>query len=209
MLRQTETPMSTAILPPLFDRPPVAVRRFSVSEYHRLIAGAVLGESDRVELLEGWIVPKMIHNPAHALAIENGQVALQARLPAGWRLRVQLPITTADSEPEPDFAVVRELRRRRKQTHPLSADVAIVIEAADSTLADDRRIKGRLYARASIPIYWIVNLADQRVEVYSDPSGPAPVPAYKTRQIYGMRQSVPLVIEGQRVAVVPVREFFS
>ncbi len=202
-------PSTTLPPPPRFDRPPVPVRRFSVGEYHRMAALDVLGASDRVELLEGWIVPKMIHNPAHALTIENGQVALQARLPAEWRLRVQLPITTADSEPEPDFAIVRHLRRRRKLTHPVSTDVAVVIEVADSTLADDRRIKGRLYARTSIPVYWIVNLVDQRVEVFGEPSAAAAVPAYKSRQIYGLRQSVPLVIDGKRIAVVPVRELIS
>ena len=45
--------------------PPLPVRRFTVDEYHQLIQTGVLGEDDDVELLEGWIVPKMARNPAH------------------------------------------------------------------------------------------------------------------------------------------------
>ena len=119
---------------------------------------------------------------------------------------MQLPITTLDSEPEPDLAIVRHHRRRMKQTHPVPADVAVVIEVADSTLADDRRIKGRLYARASIPVFWIVNLVDQRVEVFADPSGPATAPSYNSRRVFGMRQSVPLVIDGIEVARVAAKD---
>ena len=172
-------------------------------------ATGLLTERDRIELLEGWIVPKMIQNLDHALAIENGQAALQAVIPTGWRLRVQLPITTLDSEPEPDFAIVRHRRKGRSHTHPLPADVALVIEVADSSLSIDRRVKGRLYARASIPFYWIVNLIDRRVEVYSDATGQGAEPAYQSRRLYGIRRSVPLMIAGRQVASLPVRHLLS
>jgi Uma2 family endonuclease len=200
--------MSTATLPSreIFARPPVAVRRFTVREYHQLAQSGVLAESERVELLEGWIVPKLIQKIEHALAIENGQAALEAVMPPGWRLRVQLPITTADSEPEPDLAIVRHPRRQRRQSHPAPEDVALVIEVADSSLADDRRLKYRIYARASISEYWIVNLVDRRVEVFSLPSGPSAEPAFAVRHNFGLRKSVPLVIGGKVVATIPVRD---
>ena len=198
--------MPTAELPfpTRFDRPPVPVRRFSVDEYHQMGESGLLTPDDRVELLEGWIAPKMNQNPAHSLAIEKGQELLQSILPAGWRLRTQLPITTHDSEPEPDLAIVR--RQRGKQTHPMPTDVALVIEVADSSLGIDRRVKGRLYARSSIPVYWIVNLIDRRVEVFTDPSGATAAPAYLKRQFFGARGALPLIVAGKEVAMLSVKD---
>jgi Uma2 family endonuclease len=83
----------------------------------------------------------------------------------------------------------------------------MVVEVADSSLADDRSLKGRLYARAGIPIYWIINLVDLRVEVYTDPTGPAAAPSYRSERAYGVGEVVPLIVEGREVARVDVREF--
>ena len=78
----------------------------AVEEYQRLVEAGILTESDRVELLEGWIVPKLTRKPPHDCAIELVAAALQALLPPGWRLRIQSAVETADSQPEPDVAVV-------------------------------------------------------------------------------------------------------
>src|SRR5260370_38754152 len=85
-------------LPPII--PPVPVRRFTVDEYHQMIQAGILGEDDNVELLEGWIVPKMPRNPAHDAVISwitNRQ--LTPRLSTGWFCRAQSATTTSDSEP--------------------------------------------------------------------------------------------------------------
>src|SRR5579862_2894237 len=79
---------------------PYPVRRFTVAEYHSMIELGVLKEGERIELLEGWIAAKMSHNPPHAIAVENTDYALRALMPPQWRVRIQLPLTTADSEPE-------------------------------------------------------------------------------------------------------------
>ena len=70
-------------LPPVV--PPVPVRRFTVDEYHQMIRAGILGEDDNVELLEGWIVPKMPRNPAHdALIAWVHNRVLAPRLREGW-----------------------------------------------------------------------------------------------------------------------------
>jgi Uma2 family endonuclease len=87
---------------------------------------------------------------------------------AGWRVRVQLPLGLGpDSEPEPDVAVVRGDARDFLADHPTTA--ALVVEVADASLELDRRLKARIYARAGISDYWIVNLIDRVVEVRRDP----------------------------------------
>jgi hypothetical protein len=75
---------------------------------------------------------------------------------------------------------------------------------SDSTLLHDRNDKGRIYARANVAVYWIVNLVDMRVEVYTDPSGPCPAPGYRQRQDYNLTDVIPLSTGGQARPPVPV-----
>jgi Uma2 family endonuclease len=187
-----------------FQLPPFPVRRFTVDEYHQMIEKGVLTENDPVELLEGWIVPKMPRKPPHDVTIGLIQAALGPRLPSGWHIRGQSALTLDDSEPEPDIAVVRGSLRTYVDRHPGPDETALVIEAADSSLAHDRVAKGRLFARAGIAIYWVVNLVDSRIEVFSDPSGPDSNPQYRQQKFYHRGELVPLVMEGKEVAAVPV-----
>jgi hypothetical protein len=71
------------------DFSPFPIRRLSIDEYHRLAESGVLSENDRVELLEGLLVQKMIHNPAHDGTIDIADELLRHMLPEGWRLRIQ------------------------------------------------------------------------------------------------------------------------
>lgn len=190
-----------------FTTPPIPIRRFTVNEYHRMIQAGILGEDDDVELLEGWIVPKMPRNPAHdgTIAIVMTDV-LTPRLPAEYHCRGQSAITTADSEPEPDIAVVRGPKRIFLIRHPGPADMPLVIEVADSSLDRDRTYKARIYANGNVPVYWIVNLADEQVEVYTDPTGPDPAAAYRIVRVYRLGDLVPFVLDGRDLGPIPVQE---
>jgi Uma2 family endonuclease len=187
--------------------PPLPLRRFTVDEYHRMIEDGFFAEDERFELLEGWIVAKMTRKPPHDAVIELIHETLRGMLPVGWHIRAQSAITMADSEPEPDLAVVRGAIRDYMGRHPGPADLALVVEVADSTLATDRDFKGRIYARAGIPVYWIVNLVDQRVEVYTTPTGPDANPGYRKRRDFEAGDTLPLLIEGREVARIEAREF--
>jgi Uma2 family endonuclease len=181
-----------------------AMATFSVARYQRMIEAGILTAEDKVELLENCVVLKMPRNPRHDSALQRILRPLLHALPAGWDLRIQSALTLADSQPEPDFAVVRGSAADYENAHPGAADVGLVIEVADSSLLRDQRDKTRIYARAGIPRYWIVNLVDQRIEVYAQPSGPAPVPAYGSFQTYQPGDTVPLVVGGSPAGTVPV-----
>jgi len=201
--------MSSIASPPfssLFAVPPWPVRKFTVAEYHQMIQAAILTEEDRVELIEGWIVPKMPHNPPHDSTVNNARQRIERLLPAGWETRIQSAITLADTEPEPDVVVVPGPASRYSTRHPAPQDIALLIEVADSSLARDRGEKCRSYARAGIVCYWIINLVHRQVEIYTDPTGPAGQPAYRQRTDYGWADSVPLVIGGQQIASIPVAD---
>lgn len=183
--------------------------RFSVDQYHAMIQAGILTEDDPVELLEGWLITKMPKNPRHTLVTQLARDAIASLLPLGWYVNVQEPITTAESEPEPDVVVVRGERRQYHNHHPGPQDIALIIEVADSSLRRDRTLKKRIYAAAGISIYWIVNLFANQIEVYNDPSGPHEQPDYRQQQNYSLEDSIPLVIDGHEVSRLSVKDLLS
>lgn len=158
---------------PVVPLGPATLRRFTVDQYHRMIEANIIGENDRVELVDGWIVEMSPIGPPHMTCVSLLAAALQERLPRGWTVRVQGPVTLANSEPEPDIAIVRGSIRDYVRRHPSGDDIGLVIEVADTSLPFDRQEKLLQYAAASIREYWIVNLIDRCVETYWKPSGGA------------------------------------
>jgi Uma2 family endonuclease len=179
--------------------------RLRVDQYHAMIRTGILTEDDPVELLEGWLVVKMPQNPPHRVAVRLTYKALEAIVPTNWYIDTQAPITTADSEPEPDIVVVRGDPRHYLDHHPTPQDLALVVEVADTPLQRDRVFKKRRYAAAGTPVYWILNLPESRCEAYTEPSGPGDEPDYRQRQSYGPTEEIPLMIEGVEVGRIAVQ----
>lgn len=186
-------------------------RPFTLDEYHQLIRNGTLVDGEPVELLEGWMVYKMSHGTPHDSIMDALEGLLLALLPAAWFARCQRAITLpADaSEPEPDYAVVRGPRTRYRDNHPGPADIGLVIEVSHSSLQVDRVGKARIYARAGIAVYWVVNVADKVIEVYTQPSGPTDAPAYAQRTDFAPGTAVPVVLDGTAVGAVTVSEVFG
>jgi len=179
--------------------------RLTVDQYHELIRSGKLTDDDPVELLEGILVFKMPKNTPHATATRLCRRAVEPLLPAEWFYDAQDPITLADGEPEPDGMVVRGRIEDYVQRHPGPGDIALVIEVADSSLERDRGIKMRSYARAGIPVYWILDLGGRGLEIYADPDpNAAPDPAYRRRDRLGGDQTVGLVLAGRFYGEIPV-----
>jgi Uma2 family endonuclease len=180
--------------------------RFSVDEYHKLIEIGILTEDDNLELLDGYLVHKMSRNPPHDAAIQKIQKRLFRLLPPNWDLRIQSAITLSHSEPEPDLAVVRGDETRYLSNHPGPADIGLVMEISDTTLDADRSDKGRIYAEAGIASYWIVNLVDRQIEIYTQPSGATTTPSFAHRQDYRIGDDVPLMLDTAVVGNIPVQD---
>jgi hypothetical protein len=192
-------------LAPSPELPPIPVKRFTVGDYHRMIRANVLVEDDRVELLEGWICPKMVHNPLHDGTIQILQERIRLVLPKGWSIRIQSAVTTADSEPEPDLAIVRGHHRTYMTRHPGPKDIGLLIEVAESSLEQDRDLKARLYARARVPQYWIANVVDRQIELLFNPIG-GTAPRYRGQRTLRGDDLVPLELDGELVARIPAKE---
>ena len=186
-------------------RDPFSVRRFSVAEYHKMLEIGVLTPDERVELLEGWIVKKMPQNPPHSGSLGRANRCLARILPTEWSLRIQCPITLDDSEPEPDITLARGPEGAYDSHHPTPADVGVLIEIADSTVLSDRRYKGVLYAQAKIAEFWLINVVNRKVEVYTRPrSG-----KYHKIVAYTEKDTVPLILDGVNIADILVSELMA
>lgn len=178
---------------------------FTVEQYHRMLEAGILADGEPYELLEGLLVKKMTINPPHSVTVSLIDDRLRAVLPPQWSVRPGQPITLSDSEPEPDLSVVVAPVTRYLKSHPTPRDIGLVIEVSDTTLVDDRTVKARVYARARLPEYWIVNIPERQIEVYTRPRA-GRSPAYLSRRDYADSQAVPLVLRGQAVATLPVTD---
>lgn len=155
----------------LLDEPPTdAMLRLSVEQYDAMVSAGILGADARVELLEGLLVTKMTKRPPHRIATRRTRVALEGVVPVGWYVDTQEPIVTSDSEPEPDVAVVRGRTEDYTDSNPGAEHVGLVVEVADATLLSDRKRKARIYAKAGIPTYWLVDLARRVLAVHTGPT---------------------------------------
>jgi Uma2 family endonuclease len=162
-----------------------------------MIAAGVFDPRARVELIDGEIVNMVPQGSLHATALQLAEEQLRAVFAATHAVRVQMPLALDDaSEPEPDLAVVVGGPRDYRDAHPSSA--VLVVEVADTTLVFDREQKQRLYARAGIEEYWIVNLTARQLEVRRDPRGES----YASSATLQTGDSVaPLAAPDRRIAV--------
>ena len=164
-----------------------------------MVDAGILGEDERVELIQGVLVEMSPQHRAHARVIEWLTRHLNRSLGDEYAVLPQLPLTLGEfSEPEPDVSVVPARRASADTEHPKEA--YLVVEVSRGSLKADRQVKGAMYASAGIPEYWIVNLDERVLEVYRDPERTAG--RYRQRLDLGPAESVEaLAVAGLSVRV--------
>ncbi len=140
--------------------------RFSVAQYHRMIEAGIFAPDERLELIHGELITMSPINRRHAAAVDRLNLLLADRLNRRALHRIQNPITLADSEPQPDVAIVRWRDDFYLAGHPTAPDIYWIIEVADTSIAYDREVKVPLYLAAGISEVWLVNLDADCLEVY-------------------------------------------
>lgn len=145
-------------------------RKFTIDEYHKLVDLGFFTENDRVELIRGEIIEMAPKRTPHSVCNSLLWKQLYDLIGKQSEIRVQEPITLlTNSEPEPDVVIAKKKADNYLSAHPIVEDIILVIEIADSTLKFDRETKLSLYAEAGIDNYWIVNLVENHLEVYTNP----------------------------------------
>jgi Uma2 family endonuclease len=145
-------------------------RCWTREEYERCVEEGFFHPEDRLELVCGLLYERSQHSPLHATGVQCAYHLLRPLFDQdhGCFIRILAPLALgSDSEPEPDLAVVPGRIEDYFSAHPTTA--VLIVEVADSSLLHDRKRKKRLYARAGIPEYWLVNLVDGCLEVYRNP----------------------------------------
>lgn len=130
----------------------------------------ILGEDDRVELVEGDVVAMTPIGSAHAACVKRLTLLLFRAAGELALVSVQDPVRLDEaSEPKPDLALLHPKPDFYASGHPGPEDVLLLIEVADASLAYDQEVKLPLYARAGIREVWLVDLPGRRVLVHREP----------------------------------------
>ena len=177
--------------------------RFTVAQFSHLLRDGTIGPRERVELIDGLVATKVSKNPPHILVGKLLFSSLQGIVPAGWHVTKDDDIVVSDhDQPQPDLAVVRGSPRDYQHRYATAADIALAADISESTLASDRLVKMPRYASGDIPAYWIVNLVDEQVEVYTKPVGAT----YTDRTVFTRGQEIPVMIDGRVAGRIAVSE---
>ena len=150
-------------------------RAFTVDDIARMMEAGILGEDENFELVEGEIVMMAAKGIAHERIKSALIVAVARALPDHLTLGVEATLRlTERTMLEPDLAVFpKELFNKSvsgfAQLDPGEAD--LVIEVAVSSLAYDKGLKARLYARHCVREFWVIDANDRITWVHTGPSG--------------------------------------
>lgn len=155
---------STTAIPDLHLLPDY---KWTLEQYHQMIAAGVLTENHRVELLFGKIVATSPIGRSHAACVKQLNRYFHSKFGEEVTIGIQDPVTLVDdSEPEPDVSILKFREDNYVAEHPQGKDILLLIEVADQTLQKDRTVKKTAYALGGVPEYWIINLVDRQVEQY-------------------------------------------
>jgi Uma2 family endonuclease len=199
----TATMIQPTTIPGIPPWVPSSLYRLTLEQYEAMVDAGILGKHDRVHLIDGFLVAKMTENDRHATADLLCGAELERVIPPGWHVRPSKPIRIPGltSKPQPDRSVARGVVRDYARRSPGPADIALVVEVSDASLDDDRKLAG-VYGRAGIPFYWIVNVVDGQVEVYSRPGSSG----YEGLEVLESGHVLAVVIDGIEVGQVAVAD---
>jgi Uma2 family endonuclease len=176
--------------------------RMSLEQYEAMVETGVFTERDKFHLINGVLVAKMTQKDPHCTADTLCRDELMRVSPAGWHVRSDKPVRLPpDGKPEPDQCVVRGSVRDYARRSPGAADVGLVVEIAETSLREDREM-ARTYGASGIPVYWIVNLRESQVEVYTGPTESG----YNARRDYKPGEEIPVSLDGVQVGTIAVTD---
>ncbi len=192
--------LATPMYPRVMPLPPSNPVRWTVAEFHRARSSGVW-DGRRTYLIRGVIWEQGPMNLPHAALVKHVEEVLVPAFGAGYCFRAQVPLLLGqDIDPFPDLAVVSGRTLDYLHVHPTSAH--LVVEVADTSLAEDTRTKAELYAAGGIADYWVLDVNARRLLVFRDPRPLAGTVAYRTTFTLDTTQTVsPLAIPSATIRV--------
>jgi Uma2 family endonuclease len=179
-----------------------ATRRFTVHEYHAMGRAGILHPDERVELIEGEVVPVPPIGSRHGGVVDRLNRLFVRAAGDNAIVRVQGAVRLSEySEPQPDLALLRARDDFYTRAQPTGYDTLLLVEVSHTSASFDRNVKLPLYAAAGVPEVWLVDLEADAIEVYRVPEGSA----YREQATYSGRDTVATTaLEGLEVRVEDV-----
>ena len=152
----------------------VVKRLINVEEYYKMAEVGILKPDDHVELINGEIFQMSTIGSRHAAIVDHLAKVMNQLFEGQAIVRIQNPIRIDNNnEPEPDISLLTYRPDYYSSAHPGPADLLAILEVAESSIKFDREVKAPLYAAHGIPEYWIIDLENDQIEVFSKPQGDA------------------------------------
>ncbi len=176
-----------------------ARHRLDVDAYYRMAEAGILRQNDRVELIGGVIFDMTPIGSAHAGKTDRlNRLFARAAADGLALVSVQRPLRLgAYNEPQPDLMLLKPRADDYQGRHPGAADVLLLVEVSETSLAYDRGVKLALYAKFGVREVWIVDLRGAAIEVYREPAGDA----YAVAQRLTLGSLAPVLVPGVVVDV--------
>lgn len=173
--------------------------RISVERYQKMVAAGVLTKYDRIELIEGEMIDMAPIGKVHSAITSQLHELLVTKLSGAATVVSGGPVNLGNfSEPQPDLMVLKRRDDFYRAKIPDAADVMLLIEVSDTSLAFDQSIKLNLYARYGVTEYWVVDVTAKRVLVHRQPSQGA----YAQQvEVLGQETVSPLAFPDFKIAV--------
>jgi len=146
-------------------------RLFTVDDFYRMVDAGILHEKDRVELIEGEVLAMSPIGSPHGAAVDRANRALVNAAGERAIVRVQGSVRLDRyNQPQPDVVLLRPKKDFYATKHPGPLDILLIVEVAQSFIEYDKTIKARIYARTGVVEYWVADIDQDCVLVYSNPS---------------------------------------
>ena len=134
----------------------------------------ILGENNRIELVEGELIDMAPIGSLHASVVSTLSMFFARQVGDLAIVSTQNPVSLPpDNEPQPDLLLLRPRRDRYRNALPTAADVMLLIEVADTTSNYDRETKLPMYARHGIAEVWLIDLKSGALQIYREASNKA------------------------------------
>jgi Uma2 family endonuclease len=160
-------------------------RRFTVEEFQRMGEAGIIAPGERVELIDGEVYEMTPVGPRHIWAVIYLSKYFVKLAGDDLYVSPQSGVNIGTTQVYPDFAILRLRKGKLPGQVPEAEDCALLVEVADSSAGVDLKSKGRMYAEASIPEYWVIDLPRNRVVVHRRPQAGA----YREVVEYGVDES--------------------
>ena len=168
----------------ILEFPEVKLTKISVKDYE-LLCRQNPTQYEKTELFEGVIVEKMTKSNEHNFYSQELFEAIQAVIPSEYFIRRESSIYISESDFEPDILVLFGKNKDYRFKKPETA--RLIIEISISSLNYDRE-KAKAYAKGNVEEYWIVDVDNKKVEVFTNPQNGN----YLDKKLYTFQEEIPV-----------------